>query len=55
MVGKDSAYYRERAEECRELAERSVSPLDKESWQRLADERRKLADDAERRENQNPR
>jgi hypothetical protein len=52
MVWKDAAYYRERTEDCREHAERSVSPLDKESWQRLADEWRKLADDAERREAQ---
>ena len=36
MTETDAERFRKEAEECRRLAERSVSQLDKESWLRLA-------------------
>ena len=36
------------AEECRELAEKATSPLDKDAWMRLAEDWLKLAQEAER-------
>jgi hypothetical protein len=51
MVRKDLAYYRMKAEECREHAEQVTSPLDRARWLELAAEWIRLAEDAERREN----
>jgi hypothetical protein len=41
--------FRDEAEECRRQAERAISPLDKETWLRLAREWLKLAQDADTR------
>jgi hypothetical protein len=41
--------FRQEAEECRKLAERSASQLDKEAWLRLAADWIKLAENAEQR------
>ena len=40
--------FRKEAEECRELAEKAMSPLDQEAWVRLAEDWLKLAQEAER-------
>jgi hypothetical protein len=45
----DADRFREEAEECRKLAERSASQLDKEAWLRLAADWIKLAENAEQR------
>jgi hypothetical protein len=44
----DAERFRKEAEECRELAEKAMSPLDKEAWMRLAEDWLKLAQEAER-------
>jgi hypothetical protein len=44
----DAERFRKEAEECRELAENAMSPLDKEAWGRLAEDWLKLAREAER-------
>jgi len=44
---EDATQYRERAEEARQLAEKSINPLDKEVWLRVAGEWLKLAQNAE--------
>jgi hypothetical protein len=44
----DAERFRKEAEECRELAEKAMSPLDKEAWVRLAEDWLKLAQEAER-------
>jgi hypothetical protein len=49
MSDQDIARYRAEAEECRQQAERAVSPLDKEAWLRVAGEWIKLAQAAEQR------
>jgi hypothetical protein len=46
MPETDSDRFRQEAEECRKLAERSVSHLDKEAWLRLAADWIKLAEEA---------
>ena len=42
-----AAEYRDRAEECRQQAERSISPLDKAHWLKIAEEWLKLAQEVE--------
>jgi hypothetical protein len=46
-VRSDAAKYRKQAEECRQLAAKAVSPVDKEAWLRVAEEWLKLATSAE--------
>jgi hypothetical protein len=48
MPEDDAARFRKQAEECRQQAERAISPLDKEEWLRVAGEWIKLAQSAER-------
>jgi hypothetical protein len=43
MSKDDAVRFRKQAEECREQAARAISPLDKESWLRVAEEWLKLA------------
>jgi hypothetical protein len=47
MSKTDADRFRQQAEECRKLAERSASQLDKEAWLRLAADWIKLAENAE--------
>jgi hypothetical protein len=47
MSETDVARFRKQAEECRQQAEKAISPLDKEAWLRVAGEWIKLAQDAE--------
>jgi hypothetical protein len=42
-MSDDANRYRKQAEECRQQAEKAVSPLDKEAWLRVAGEWIKLA------------
>jgi hypothetical protein len=49
MSEDEAARYREQAEECLQQAEKAISPLDKETWLRMAGERIKLAQSAEQR------
>jgi hypothetical protein len=49
MSEDEAARFRERAEECRQQAEKAISPLDKETWLRMAGEWIKLAQSAEQR------
>jgi hypothetical protein len=49
MAETDAERFRQEAEECSKLAERSVSQLDKEAWLRLAGDWIKLAENAEER------
>jgi hypothetical protein len=49
MPDPDSERFRQEAEECLKLAERSVSQLDKEAWLRLAGDWIKLAEKVEQR------
>jgi hypothetical protein len=49
MPDSDSERFRQEAEECLKLAERSVSQLDKEAWLRLAGDWIKLAENVEQR------
>ena len=43
MSDADAARYRRQAEECRRLAAKAVNPIDKEAWQRRADDWLRLA------------
>jgi hypothetical protein len=43
MSDAEVVRFRAQAEECRQQAERAISPLDKEAWLRLAGEWIKLA------------
>jgi hypothetical protein len=43
MSDDESARFRKQADEAREQAAKSVSPLDKEAWLRVAEEWLKLA------------
>jgi hypothetical protein len=47
MSNDDADRYRKQAEECRQQAEKAVSPLDKEAWLRVAAEWIKLAQSTE--------
>jgi hypothetical protein len=46
-MSDDTARFRKQAEEAREQAAKSVSPLDKEAWLRVAEEWLKLATSAD--------
>ena len=48
----DLQKYRQQAEECQKMAEKVFSPLDKEAWLELAADWLRLAQMAERREEQ---
>jgi hypothetical protein len=48
-MSDDAGRFRKQAEECRAQATKAVSPLDKESWLRAAEEWLKLASSAESR------
>ena len=48
----DLQKYRQQAEECRKMAEKVFSPLDKEAWLELAADWLRLAQMAERRDGQ---
>ena len=45
----DVERFRSQAKECRRLAERTTSPIDKEAWLRLAEDWIKLAEKTEKR------
>jgi hypothetical protein len=47
MSEQDVARFRAQADECRQQAERTINPIDKESWLRLAGEWIKLAQNSE--------
>jgi hypothetical protein len=49
MAETDAERFRKEAEDCRVLAEKASSPIDKEWWLRLAAEWLKLAQEAESR------
>jgi hypothetical protein len=49
MADTDAKQFRKEAEECRLLAEKATSPLDRDEWLRLAAEWTKLAQEAESR------
>ena len=49
MTETDAERFRQEADECRNLAERSASQLDKEAWLRLAADWINLAENAEQR------
>ena len=49
MSDQEIARFRAQAEECRQQAEKAISPLDKEAWLRVAGEWIKLAQETERR------
>jgi hypothetical protein len=49
-----AAKFREEAEQCRRQAEGAISPLDRESWLKMAGEWIKLAQDAELRTKSGP-
>ena len=49
MAENDAERFRGEAKECRRLAERATSPIDKEAWLRLAEDWFKLAEEAEKR------
>ena len=53
MSVSDVDRFRKEAEEARRQAERAISPLDKEEWLRVAAEWIKLAQDAEKKREQN--
>ena len=46
----DEDRYRKQAEDCRQMAARVISPLDKEAWLKLAGDWLRLADGADLRE-----
>jgi len=46
-MSEDAARYREQAEQALQFAEKSINPLDREVWLRVADEWLKLAQSAE--------
>jgi hypothetical protein len=41
----DEERYRKQAEDCRQMAAKAISPLDKEAWLKLAGDWLRLADD----------
>jgi hypothetical protein len=49
MTEIDVERFRREAEECRQQAERTLAPIDKEAWLRRAADWTKLAEDAEHR------
>jgi hypothetical protein len=50
MSNNDADRFRKQAQECVEQAERSISPLDKETWLRVTAEWIKLAQSADERD-----
>jgi hypothetical protein len=46
MSEREAVRFRQQAEEARQFAEESVSPLDKEAWFKVASEWAKLAESA---------
>jgi hypothetical protein len=46
MTETDVERFRSEAQECRQLAERTINPVDKEAWLRLAEDWIKLAETA---------
>jgi hypothetical protein len=52
MSKVEAARFRQQAEECRQQAEKAISPLDKEAWLRTASEWIELAQSAEQRDSQ---
>jgi hypothetical protein len=42
--------FRKQAEECRQMAAKVISPLDKEAWLKLAEDWLRLAREADRRD-----
>jgi hypothetical protein len=50
MWNVEAAKFRQLAEECRQRAEKTISPIDEKEWLRMAEEWDKLALSAERRE-----
>jgi hypothetical protein len=52
MSEAEAARFRQEAEECRQQAEKAISPLDKEAWLRTAGEWIKLAQSVEQRDRQ---
>jgi hypothetical protein len=49
MTGSGAERFRREADECLRQAAKALSPLDKQSWSRMAKEWTKLAKDAEQR------
>jgi hypothetical protein len=49
MTETDAERFRSEAKECRQLAERATSAIDKEAWLRLAENWIKLVEEAEKR------
>jgi hypothetical protein len=49
MSDDDAEKFRKQADECRQQAEKAISPLDKEAWLRVAGEWIKLAMSVEER------
>jgi hypothetical protein len=49
MTELDAERFRKEAEECRQQAEKSVDPIDKEAWLKLAADWGKLAENDDRR------
>jgi len=49
MTEIDAERFRKEAEECRQQAEKTVDPIDKEAWLKLAADWMRLAQDADRR------
>lgn len=47
IMSEDAARYRQQAEQALQFAEKSINPLDREVWLRVADEWFKLAQSAE--------
>jgi hypothetical protein len=52
MFKVEAARFRKLADDCRQQAEKAISPLDKEAWLRTAEEWIKLAQSAEQRDSQ---
>jgi hypothetical protein len=50
MSNEDADRFREQAKECVQQAEKSISPLDKETWLRVAAEWIRLAQSADERD-----
>ena len=46
-MSDDTARFRKQAEECRQQAQKAVSPLDKEKWLQFAEDWLKLAQSTE--------
>ncbi|WFU45831.1 hypothetical protein QA640_44190 (plasmid) [Bradyrhizobium sp. CB82] len=49
MTEIDVGRFRKEAEECRQRAQKTIAPIDREAWLRLAADWTKLAEDTERR------